>query len=68
MYLIWLNSLINFGVRAAKQIVANTELINLNLCLIYHAISPEAKARSEAIMAEVAPKFVENVRRNGGRS
>jgi len=33
IYAIWLMSLINFAVRAAKQIVANTELTNLNLCL-----------------------------------
>jgi hypothetical protein len=55
-------SLINFGIKATKMIVANTELTNLNLCLIYHALTPEAKARSEAIMAIRAPKFIERVK------
>ena len=63
LWAIYVCRLINFGVKSAKQLVENTELTNLNLCLIYHALTPEAKARSEAIMARVAPKFVEQVRR-----
>ena len=62
IYVIWLTSLINFAVRAAKQIVANTELTNLNLCLLYHALPKEMKERSEAIVAKGAPKFVERVK------
>jgi hypothetical protein len=62
LWAIYVVQLINFGVRSAKQIVANTELINLNLCLLYHAIPQEAKDRSEAIMAKRAPKFIERVK------
>src|SRR5262249_21847123 len=65
VWAIYVCRLISFGVRSAKQLVASTELTNLNLCLIYHALTPEAKACSEAIMARVAPKFVEQVRRIG---
>src|SRR5262249_20727308 len=62
MWAVYVVSLINFGVKAAKQIVANTELINLNLCLLYHALPQEAKELSEAIMATRAPKFVERAK------
>jgi hypothetical protein len=65
VWAIYVCRLINFGVKSAKQLVASAELANLNLCLIYHALTPEAKARSEAIMERAAPKFVEQVRRIG---
>jgi hypothetical protein len=62
IWAIYIVTLINFGIRSAKQIVANTELINLNLCLLYHAMPQEAKDRSEAIMVTRTPKFIERVK------
>jgi hypothetical protein len=66
VWAIYVSRLVSFGVRSAKQLVASAELTNLNLCLIYHALPAEDKARSEAIMARIAPKFIEKVRRVEG--
>ena len=65
LWAIYVCRLINFGVKAATKLVASAELTNLNLCLLYHALTPEAKARSLEAMQHVAPKFVEQVRKNG---
>ena len=65
IWAIYVCRLISFGVRSANQLVASAELTNLNLCLIYHTLPAEDKARSESIMARIAPKFVEQVKRIG---
>jgi hypothetical protein len=65
VWAIYVCRLINFGVKSANRLVASAELTNLNLCLLYHALTPEAKARSLEAMERSAPKFVEQVKKIG---
>jgi hypothetical protein len=52
LYFIWLSNLIKFGVTTATRIAVASEAAALSTAALYHALSPEAKARAEAYMAE----------------